>query len=239
MGFMSNGVATGGLPLHLVKPLLDKYDIPFMVETGTANAESTRLSATMFRKVWTIELIDGRTETKDAPDNISFLVGDSTYLLPPIIEELLSLRGNKERQFVLFYLDAHYSDIVPNESDYPECPVLDEIKCVAEYGEDAIIIIDDARLFFGSPPYPHDPRQWPSICDIFVLLKEKFPYHHITITDDYILAIPIHVKDVIDKEWRDRFHIRYPNDADKLRGQYKDVWKDVKNRYSEFLKYVE
>jgi hypothetical protein len=110
--------------------------------------------------------------------------------------------------------------------------LLDEIKCVAEYGEDAVIIIDDARLFFGSPPHPSEPTEWPSICDIFHLLKEKFPYHRITIVDDYVLAIPIHLRHTIDKEWRDRFHIRYPNDADKLKVQAKDV-------YNAFIKYIQ
>lgn len=239
MGYMLNGVLTGGLPDHLIKPMIDKYDIPYMVETGTANGDSARLAATMFKKVFTIELITDRPATESAQDNIEFLFGDSKKLLPEIVNELFILKSTKERQYVLFYLDAHYSDIVPNESDYDECPLLQEIRCVAVYGEDAIIIIDDARLFFGSPPYPHDPTEWPSMCEIFILLKSKFPYHHITITDDYILAIPIHCREAIDKEWRDRFHIRYPNEKDKLREQYKEVWKDIRGHYSEFLKYVE
>lgn len=232
MGYKTNGVDTGGLPIHLVKPIIEKYFVPYFVETGTASGDSVRAAARLFSKVWTIELIEGRQE-ESAHDNITWLVGDSVELLPEIIKKLPDMPTyENENSFVLFYLDAHYSGDTPNESGYPECPLLKEIECVAQNGYRSIIIIDDARLFLGQPPYPHNPEEWPSILEIFVLLKEKFPYHHITITDDYILAIPLHVRDVIDEEWRNRFHIRYPNESDKLKWQVKDV-------YNAFLKYIE
>lgn len=238
MGYKANGVDTGGLPMHLVTPIIEKYHVPYFIETGTAGGESARLGATMFYKVWTVELIEDRQEISEE-DNITWIVGDSVTNLPLIIEQIKLPAGSKERQFALFYLDAHYSDIVPNESDYPECPVLKEIECVAQYGEDAIIIIDDARLFFGNPPYPHDPREWPSLMEIFMLLNEKFPFHHTTITDDYIISVPLHVRDVIDKEWRDRFDERYPNDEERLRIEMRNVHNHLKAKYAEFLKYIE
>jgi hypothetical protein len=237
MGFRTNGVDTGGLPEHLVRPLLDKYKIPFYVETGGASGDSVKAIAPLFQKCWTIELLE--TEVKDLPSNVTWLIGESEKHLPRIIKTLDGARKEDERQFVLFYLDAHYCGTEPSDNDYEECPVLSEIEIVSTYGEDAIIIIDDARLFFGHPPYPHDPREWPSICEIFTLLKEKFPHHHITITDDYVLAIPLHVRDVLDEEWRNRFHIRYPSDKDKLRVQVKDVYKAfMEDVYEPFMKYI-
>lgn len=240
MAYKGFGCDTGGLPIHLVQPLIEKYDIPYMVETGTANGDSARLAATLFKKVITIELIRDRPEVENAPDNIEFLFGDSAELLKKVVTELLVLKTlSGEQKYVIFYLDAHYSDEKPNETDYPECPLLEEIKIISAHGYESIIIIDDARLFFGQPPHPHNPEEWPSILEIFSLLKEKFPYHHITITDDYILAIPLHVRDVIDKEWRDRFHIRYPNEEDKLRGQVKDVHNAFMEKiYKPFLEYI-
>lgn len=225
MGYMLLGVESDGLPLHLVKPLLENADIPFLVETGSAGGDSARLAATMFKRVWSTELVKDRIDITDTPDNVTFLEGDSVEHLPEIIKELLKLKDKKQRQYVLFYLDAHFCGDTPNELDYPECPLLEEIKCIAEYGLDSIIIIDDARLFFGSPPYPNDPEQWPSISHIFWLLQNFFPYHHTTITDDYVLCIPLHLREFIDKEWRERFRIRYPSADDKLRGQVKDVYK--------------
>lgn len=239
MGYLLNGVSTGGLPIHLVKPLIENHEINYFVETGTAGGDSIREVYELFKYVWTVELIKDRTDTKNAPKNVRFIEGDSVEHLPEIIEQLLLFRGEKERQYVLFYLDAHFCDDKPNESDYPECPVLEEIKCIAEYGEDAVIIIDDARLFFGSPPYPNDPTEWPSISEIFFVLQTLFPFHHTTITDDYVLSIPLHLKDTIDKEWRDRFHIRYPNAEDKLRGQVKDVHAAFMDKvYKPFLEYI-
>lgn len=224
MGYKTNGVDTGGLPLHLVKPLIEKYDIPFLVETGSASGDSARLASPLFKEIWSIELIDDRVDFSNIPDNVKFIVGDSVEWLPQIIKGLQNQKG----QYTVFYLDAHYSGDTPNETGYPECPLLKEIEAVSQYGYESIIIIDDARLFLGQPPHPHNPEEWPSIKEIFLLLNEKFPYHHITITDDYVLAIPLHVRDVIDKEWRDRFHIRYPNEADKLKSQVKDVYKAFK-----------
>jgi hypothetical protein len=240
MGYMTNGVDTGGLPFHLVKPLLNKYKIPYLVETGTASGESARLASIFFSHVWTMELIDDRQEKEDSPDNITWLVGDSVELLPKIIEEISQTKvDGSSKYYVLFYLDAHYSGDKENETGFPECPVLKEIEAIAERGYESIIIIDDARLFLGHPPHPHNPEEWPSILEIFTLLKEKFPYHHITITDDYILAIPLHVRDVIDKEWRERFPIRYPNAKDKLRSQVKDVYKAfMEDVYKPFMDYI-
>ena len=225
MGYTLNGVESDGIPMHIIKPLIDNHDIPFFCETGTAGGHSAMLAASYFKKIWTIELLEDSPQIDNVPDNIEFLIGDSVKILPDIVQELIKLKGSKKRQFVLFYLDAHYCGDVPNESEYPECPVLEEIKEVAKYGEDALVIIDDARLFFGSPPYPHDSTQWPSICEIFHLLRKCFPFHKITITDDYVLAMSIHVMQTIDNEWRSRFSIRYPNAEDKLKSQAQDVYK--------------
>lgn len=239
MGYQLPGVSGDGLPQHLVKPMVDNFDIPYLVETGSAGGDSARAASTIFEKIWSIELIKDRPGTKDTPSNVTFLEGDSVELLPKIIKELIELKAEKKTQYVLFYLDAHFCGDEPNTLDYPECPLLEEIKCISEYGEDAVIIIDDARLFFGSPPYPNDPTQWPSISEIFWLLQNFFPYHHTTITDDYVLCIPLHLKDVVDKEWRDRFHIRYPNAQDKLRSQVKDVHHAFMEKvYKPFLDYI-
>lgn len=227
MGYKTFGCDTGGFPFYLFKDLIEKYDVPFFVETGSASGDSARIAATMFKEVWTIELLEAAGESTDT---VHFLEGDSAEFLPEIISEIKE-KGLKNQR-TIFYLDAHYCGDTPNKTDYPECPVLMEIEIAAEMGEDAIIVIDDARLFLGQPPYPHNPQEWPSVMEIFLLLKEKFPYHHITITDDYILAIPLHVRDVIDEEWRRRFKIRYPDEDAILKEQ-------VRGAYKALLKYIE
>jgi len=233
MGYCLAGCNTGGLPVYLIKPLLEQHEIRYFVETGTASGSSVREAAKLFDKCWTIELIYGRPALEDAPDNVEFRMGRSIDILPSIIYDLNILKGTEgKRQWVLFWLDAHYSDDKPNETREKECPLLDEIEAIAQYGEDALIFIDDARLFFGHPPYPNNPSDWPTIQQIFESLTRNFPYHKTTITDDYILCTSIHVNEVLDAEWRERFNIRYPSDEDKLKSQAKDV-------YLAFQKYIQ
>jgi len=229
MGYRLNGCDTGGLPVYLIERLLQEHDVKYFVETGTANGESARLASIMFDKCWTIECVERRPDLIDAPENIEFRIGRSEDILPSIVQELKNIKGDKKRQWVLFWLDAHYSDSVPNESNYSECPLLEEIEAISKYGEDALIFIDDARLFFGHPPYPNNPADWPTIQDIFVSLNQNFPYHKTTITDDYIICTSIHVNEVLDAEWRERYHIRYPSAEDKLKSQVKDVYKALMN----------
>jgi len=239
MGYKLNGCDTGSIPMYLIKPLLEKHSIPYMVETGTASGASVRDAAPYFKKITTIELIGDRPIFENKPTNAEYFIGNSSELLPDIIKELIDLRNNEgsltenniRQQFVLFWLDAHYSDNVPNESNIPECPILEEIEIVSKYGEDAIILIDDARLFLGSVPYPCNPSEWCGIDEIFAKLKELFPYNYSTIVDDYIISIPIHLKEVWDEQWRNRFEIRYPSEKDKLKSE-------VKNVYSALLNYI-
>lgn len=229
MGYKLNGCNTGGLPEYLIKPLLAKHEIKYFVETGTAAGHSVKLAATMFEKCWTIECIWGRPELDDAPQNVEYRIGSSEDILPSIVDELKELKGTKNRQWVFFWLDAHYSGDTKNESGFPECPLLSEIEIIAKYGEDALIFIDDARLFFGHPPHPNNPSEWPTIQQIFESLTKNFPYHKTTITDDYILCTSIHVNEVLDAEWRDRFTIRYPSEQDKLKEEVKNVWTAFQN----------
>jgi len=51
MGYSTNGVNTGGLPFHLVNPLIEKYNVPFLVELGTAGGDSAREAAKIFTHV--------------------------------------------------------------------------------------------------------------------------------------------------------------------------------------------
>lgn len=239
MGYKLNErVQSGGVPMHLVKPMLDSHSIPYFVETGTAGGQTAIEASKHFKRVWTIELIKNRAEIKSFPSNVTYIEGDSANLLPNIVQELKGLRGDKKNQYVIFYLDAHYSDIVPNTSGHPECPVIHEINHVADYGEDAVLIIDDARYFLGHPPHPHDPTQWPSIDQVIILLRDKFPFHKITLTDDYILCIPLHLREVIDREWRDKFSVRYPDEKEKLRIESRNVFNAAMKMYNEFVNYI-
>jgi hypothetical protein len=222
MGFKLNGIKTEGLPEHIVRIFTRNYDVPILVETGTAGGNSIRVAADIFKKCYTIELILDRPELIYA-EHVHFRIGNSVDVLPEIISEFVG-------EYVFFFLDAHFCDSVPNTTGIKECPVLDELKIISRY-QKCIILIDDARLFFGHPPYPADPRDWPMIEDIFAETKKLFPDHHTTIVDDYILVYPHVMGSPVIAEWTSRFNIRYPSAEDKLKSQVKDV-------YAAFKKYV-
>lgn len=222
MGYQLTGVNTEGLPEHIVRIFTRAYDVPTFVETGTAGAASIRIASDIFKQCYTIELIPERASRMDG-GNVEFYTGNSVNVLPEIISKF----GG---EYAFFFLDAHFCDSVPNTSGVKECPVMDELKAISVY-QKSIILIDDARLFFGHPPYPNDPRDWPMVEDIFAEAKKLFPDHHTTIVDDYILVYPHVMGAAVIAEWTKRFPVRYPSAEDKLKSQVKDV-------YASFKKYI-
>lgn len=223
MGYKLNGCDTEGIPLYLLKPLLEYVSIPTIVECGTAGGDSIMAASKYFKKCHTIELIPNRARIGKPIKNIIWHTGNSVDILPQIISEL------DKDEYCLFWIDAHYSDSTPNTSEYKECYILEELEIIyKEYGNRAIILIDDARLFMGHPPSPCDPRDWANLGEIFKVLNQ-FEFHINTVIDDYILSYPDSVQDPLNTEWRTRFNTRYPSAEDKLKSEVKNVYSALKN----------
>lgn len=228
MGYLMPGVSTEGLPEHIVRIFTRSYDVPTYCETGTAGGASVVVAADIFKKCFTIEIIEDRLLDQikfGVSENVEFYTGNSVDVLPEIISKF-------NGEYVFFFLDAHFCDSVPNTTDVKECPVLDELKVISGY-QKSIILIDDARLFFGHPPYPNDPRQWPMIEEIFEATKKLFPDHHTAIVDDYILVYPHVMGSAVIAEWTKRFPVRYPSAQDKLKVDTKNVFKALKKYIDE------
>lgn len=230
MGYQLNGCNTGGVPIYLINNFIKHIPISTFIETGTASGQSIREAAKYFATCHTIELNPSRPKVDDSLTNVFWHTGNSVDILPGIVDELSeykkTLPANAFR-YCLFFLDAHYDGDKPNDSDNKDCYLLEELEIISKYSQDSIIIIDDARLFMGYPPHPNNPKQWPTIKQIFSIIQEKFPYFFITIIDDYILAIPDRIEWIFQEEWMARYKIRYPDDADKLKSQAKDVFKAI------------
>jgi len=237
MGYELNGVNTEGIPMYLINHLIHYAEINTLVELGTAGGDSTRVAAKHFKKVITIELIENRAVVDETIKNVTWLTGHTVDLLPKIIDDLIAEKNkipifDKDipvYNYAMFFIDSHYSDPEPNTSEFSECPLLEELDAIARYQADAIIIIDDARLFLGQPPAPLNPTEWPSIQEIFIKLKNLYPHNYSTIVDDYIISLPERLREPIDAEWRGRFNIRYPNAADKLKSEVKNVYSALQN----------
>ena len=228
MGYLLNGVETGGVPMDLINAIIDGFNVPYFVETGTAGGESTIIASRNFNKIYTIELVDNITPYRDFPINVEFLKGNSGEIIYKIMSKLLG-------EYTVFWLDAHYSapsDDAPNTpDDYIECPIINELDAISSH-QQSIIIIDDARLFLGAVPAPLDPRKWASLKDIFTIFSQKFPNHHYTLVDDYIVCVPIEMKDNLNKEWRARYKKRYPSGVDQAQMYAREAFKALQ----EFIK---
>lgn len=236
MGYkVNNRCDTGGLPMYLVKPLIDYCNVPTFIETGTAGGLSIKEAAKYFKHCHTIELIEGRAEIDTNLENVMWHTGNSVDILLPIVNNLIAEKNAMQiagkppvYNYAFFWLDAHYSDPTPNTSKYKECYLLEEIEIISGYHNDAIIFIDDARLFFGHPPAPNNPKDWPTIREIFALFEKLYPYNTTTIRDDYIISYPERLDEPFDEEWVSKYSIRYPTESEKLRTETRNVFNALK-----------
>ena len=208
MGYQFKHVKTNGAPFEMIKAITNGFEVENFVETGTAGGDTILEAAKIYKNSHSIELIEGRLlesvkkEIKYKKLNPNLHIGYSTAILPDIIREL--------EGYAIFWLDAHYSDPTASTDDVEECPVLEEIRILANYKK-AIIIIDDARLFLGAPPEPLNADKWANIQQIFKHLNVYFPYNLSTIVDDYVICIPNEMKENFDKYWQKGYNERYPD----------------------------
>jgi len=217
VGFKHFGVNTGGLPVEYIKRFTDQYSIPVFIETGTAGGDSVRAAAKLFKTCHSIEIVGGRPEG-EFPNNVTLHEGNSRNLIHAI---------TKKHPYVniFFWLDAHWSEPHEAPKGTEECPILEEIEAIAHVGKHALIMIDDARLFYGRPPWPCNPDMWPRFQFVFEKLRQCFPDHITTIVDDYIICFPLDMDLAHRTEWYDNYVKRFPTDESKLKEAVKLSWK--------------
>jgi len=126
-----------------VSTLQDDYTkYPCFIETGTCNGETIFALEPYFEKLYTIEFSEkyyNNTKNKYNGNKINFMLGDSSnvfeFLLPTITDKCI------------FFLDGHWSSNDTGRSD-KDCPLDEEITHINNlFQNEAIIIIDDFRLF--------------------------------------------------------------------------------------------
>jgi hypothetical protein len=126
-----------------LEKLRDNYtEYKCFIETGTYTGDSIFNMERLFDRLYTIEISENlykSTSSLYKGNKINFILGDSTkvfnYLLPLLNEKCI------------IFLDGHYSSGITGKGD-KDCPLNEEIKLINEhFKHDAIIIIDDYRLF--------------------------------------------------------------------------------------------
>lgn len=197
------GYISFSMPKEVVLQFKQKGNITNFVETGTFRGGTCFWAGAHFEKVYTIEIdpeISRSTAARpECPKNISFFVGNSKDVLPEVVT---LLQGRS-----IFWLDGHWCNVTEIGKEM-ECPLIDEIKALKDLS-DAVILIDDARAFLGPLPPPHNHADWPTVDEIFLLLKQQYPQHLVTIADDVIYAIPPDLIPVFNADWISQFERRF------------------------------
>lgn len=124
--------------------------LPYFVETGTHKAETLLAVAGSFDRLWSIELDPGlygsAVEKTEQLDHVSVLQGDSSVVLPEVLEVLPGP--------ALFWLDGHWSGGGTARADL-DTPIVSELEAIlARPAAGHVVLIDDARLFVGRGGYP-------------------------------------------------------------------------------------
>ena len=128
--------------LFLTKLQDDYKKYSCFIETGTYNGDTTFALEPFFDKIHTIEFSQKyytNTKNRYSGNKINFILWDSSI----VFENLLPTITDK----CIFFLDGHWSGGDTGHSA-KDCPLTEEITLINNlFQNDAIIIIDDFRLF--------------------------------------------------------------------------------------------
>ena len=151
----------------------DKYKT--LVETGTFRGDMVEACKNSFGRVISIELseelhADAQRRFVDA-SNVELLLGDSSVVLPRVLDKLT--------EPALFWLDAHYSFAGDAKGD-TITPALSEVETILSHELTHQILIDDARSFQTRDDYP-------SVEEVAELASRIRPGTTVEVQDDIII----------------------------------------------------
>lgn len=180
------GKITFSIPRPLVALLCNGIKINNFVETTHEyNDETTQWASSLFDKVYVLG-----TKAKNNK-NISVQEGDSEKLLSDLLNA--DLKGDS-----IFYLNSHsekYSRLKE------ELSVLKKI-------EQPIIFINNAHYLYANTPHVAQ-ENYPTLDQVFALIKEFFPKSTITIIDGVIVCVPEELSGVISSFWAKTYEERF------------------------------
>lgn len=201
------GIVRFGPPTELILQLRDRYELKDFIETGTFYGDTAAWASSHFDNVITIEfsreIYDQTLARHGNIQNITFLFGDSRYVLKTIVPKLTHP--------AIFWLDSHWSGgETYGEND--ECSLIEELRMINLSKYTHFIFIDDARLFTSPPPRPHLIKQWPSIGEVIDALKSGKHKYYIVLFEDVVIAVPEYAKELVanhcqevnTKAWKER-----------------------------------
>lgn len=118
------------------------------IETGTFMGDTSHMASQIFNKVHTIEIFEPlyvQACQRFQNTNVEVHLGDTTQVLPTILPNAT--------QNVVFWLDGHNSGPGTGVGQV-DFPLLQECELIDKHfvGKEALILIDDVRLFGAGHP---------------------------------------------------------------------------------------
>lgn len=188
MNDVKNAGVVGALTSTFLQRLAQSFDAKVFVETGTYLGDTTFIAAEYFADVRTIELDKKLYELASAKfaknQKVRVYQGDSTTMLPEIVS---SIKGT-----AVFWLDGHFS-CGNTAKGALNTPILAELATVAQYKDDAIILIDDVRYFQNSPQSKKEgtnASDYPDLTEIIGVLEGMKRDYKYLVIGDVLLAYP-------------------------------------------------
>lgn len=174
------------IDLTFLKNLKSDYkDYPNFIETGTCMGGTVLPMERYFSQLHTIEIKKEYYETvknKYKGDKINFYLGDSSEVLSYILP---TITGNS-----IIFLDGHWSGGATGKGK-KDCPLYEELASItSSHKDEAIIIVDDARLFGKGPNKGGCNENWEEInVENILKIVEK------RMTTYYFMPSSIHPED--------------------------------------------
>lgn len=170
-------------------------EFPTFVETGTWLAETSVMASQLFETVHTIEIKDefcnnARRLHRDKK-NIYFHLGDSSILMPLLCKKMTSN--------VVFFLDGHWSAGNTGRGK-KDCPLYEELTAIMDnLQQEALIIVDDCRLFGKGPSNQTEICDWEDISTARILniCNKRTKSHHFADSSSAVNdRLIIHIKNL-------------------------------------------
>ena len=144
--------------LSFLQSLRDNYEkYTCFIETGTLHGHTIFGVEPYFNKLYTIEFSENYynyTKNRYTGTKINFILGDSSIVFGNLLPEI--------SDNTIFFLDGHWSSGDTGKSA-KDCPLVEEITHINNlFKNEAIIIIDDYRLFGKSAKTGHN-EDWSEI----------------------------------------------------------------------------
>ena len=162
--------------LEFLQKLQNDYkQYPNFIETGTFQGQTILHMEQYFSKLYTIEIkkqLYEYVKNNYKGNKINFYLGDSGCVLNEILP---NINGK-----TIFFLDGHWSAGITGKGE-KDCPLYEELNSIIlNHTEEAIIIIDDVRMFGKGPNKGTDICNWEEINfeNILKILKNRMTNHY-------------------------------------------------------------